>query len=455
MHMSALELMMSGVSSLSWPKRWLWLAVMAIALAGIFSIVLVIARTPQLQGIPMIADLFHVSLVVHVDLSVLVWFLAMFCFYAAILRARTGPKELPLFNVTSWSCMAAGMLLIALSPLYPEWTTIKSNYIPVITNVFFFFGVALVFCSVMIECIHTIWVRPLKGSAFIDKGIYGAVITSLMALAAFIATPLLLDVPLEGLAKYEVMFWAGGHVLQFTYVQIMMVSWCLMALLLGYVLPRSSTMLAIFAIGPVITLSSIYPFVVFDIHSQEFMDFFTQQMIVGGGVASAVLCAFLVWRSIRASVSEPNMRAVRGCFIMSILLFLFGGAFGLAIDGPNVRIPAHYHGSIVAVTLALMGIAYAILPAFGFEAVAEKRLAIWQPYLYGVGQLMHISGLAWSGGYGVLRKTVGDVGEGAWQVKAALGIMGGGGLIAIIGGLLFVIVMLRAFHKNGWKDLLS
>ena len=65
-----------------------------------------------------------------------------------------------------------------------------------------------------------------------------------------------------------------------------------------------------------------------------------------------------------------------------------------------------------------------------------------------MGQLMHIVGLVWSGGYGVQRKVAG-----AEQVLrstaeiAGMGLMGLGGLIAIIGGLLFVVVVLRAMRQ--------
>ena len=109
-----------------------------------------------------------------------------------------------------------------------------------------------------------------------------------------------------------------------------------------------------------------------------------------------------------------------------------------------MRIPAHYHGCIVGVTLALMGLVYHLLPQFGYRA-PSTRLATLQPVLYGTGQLMHIVGLVWSGGYGVQRKVAG-----ADQVLrtgaeiAGMGLMGLGGLIAVAGGLLFVVVVLSA-----------
>jgi hypothetical protein len=65
---------------------------------------------------------------------------------------------------------------------------------------------------------------------------------------------------------------------------------------------------------------------------------------------------------------------------------------------------------------------------------------------------MHIGGLAYSGGYGVLRKTPGSVANSLTpDVKIAMGIMGTGGLLAVIGGILFVVVMARAYGSGRGK----
>jgi hypothetical protein len=65
--------------------------------------------------------------------------------------------------------------------------------------------------------------------------------------------------------------------------------------------------------------------------------------------------------------------------------------------------------------------------------------------LYGGGQLLHIIGLVWSGGYGVQRKVAGsDQVLRTTQEVIGMGVMGIGGLIAVIGGVLFIIVILRA-----------
>jgi heme/copper-type cytochrome/quinol oxidase subunit 1 len=116
----------------------------------------------------------------------------------------------------------------------------------------------------------------------------------------------------------------------------------------------------------------------------------------------------------------------------------------LDVSGSNVTVPAHYHGSIVAVTLAFMGLTYHLLPRLGFREPVGRMVRL-QPVIYGLGQLFHVLGLAWSGGYGVQRKTAGAA-QGLESIEkiAGMGLMGLGGLIAIIGGVLFLVVVFRS-----------
>ena len=83
--------------------------------------------------------------------------------------------------------------------------------------------------------------------------------------------------------------------------------------------------------------------------------------------------------------------------------------------------------------------------------MALLRQAPWarlQPWLYGVGQLLHVGGLVWSGGYGVQRKVAGaEQGLRGFDQLAGMALMGLGGLIAILGGLLFLLIVLRAIAR--------
>src|SRR5690606_31998900 len=169
-------------------------------------------------------------------------------------------------------------------------------------------------------------------------------------------------------------------------------------------------------------------------------------MRLGGGLAIAPIALVDLLAIGPRRRLDPERRTLRAALLASMLLSVAGGVIGLAIDGNNVKIPAHYHGCIVGVTLALMGLVYHLLPQLGWRA-PQGRAAGLHPWLYGIGQLLHITGLVWSGGYGVQRKVAGSeqVLRSAGEV-AGMGVMGLGGMLAIIGGLLFVVVVLGAMR---------
>jgi heme/copper-type cytochrome/quinol oxidase subunit 1 len=176
---------------------------------------------------------------------------------------------------------------------------------------------------------------------------------------------------------------------------------------------------------------------------------FTRLMQFGNAIAAVPVGLGLLWALARERPGGQRLGAPGRALIASLVLFACGGVIGALISGVNTVIPAHYHGSIVGVTLALMGLTYHLLPALGFGRPAG-RLARWQPGLYGAGQLLHVAGLAISGAMGVQRKTAGSAQmlEG-WQAKAAMGVMGIGGLLAVLGGILFVVVVGRCLLARG------
>ncbi len=438
-------------------RWWLVIGVAALAVAGLFSIVLVVARTPSLAGLPLFARLFHESLVVHVNLSVLVWFLSMAMLWWSLLAASSGRKPfiaIPYLENAALIAFGGGALVMALSPLDASGGALMSNYIPVINNRIFFLGLALMLSGMGLMLLHLFLARPRRTPASgIDGALHfavsGSAIIAMLALLAFAWSFPLVPRGIEETRYYDMLFWAGGHLLQFVHAQVQMVGWLVLTLLLvGRLAIARGLLFGLFAVGPLAALFSLYAFLAFDAASMEFREFFTRLMIGVNGAAPSVLMIILAAALLRGRTRNPQHRAMLSCLAMSFLLFAFGGAFGAMIQGQNVTIPAHYHGSIVSVTLAFMGVAYLLLPRFGWREVGSWRLAFWQPIVYGVGQLIHISGLAWSGGYGVLRKTPGAL-EGGYtaSAKAAMGMMGAGGMLAIIGGLMFVIVMVRAMRR--------
>ncbi len=267
-------------------------------------------------------------------------------------------------------------------------------------------------------------------------------VASFFAIGALILSYLGINEGFEGQAYYDRLFWGSGHVIQFSHTQLMLVAWLWLASVSGAFLrlsPRVALILFILGLSPVLLVPIIY--LLFDVSSGNHLFWFMHLMKYGGALAAvpiglATLLAILEnWRP------TPGSEIERNALLFSVLLFGVGGIIGFMIKGSNVTIPAHYHGSIVGVTIAFMGMTYHMLPALGFRKV-HGRAARWQPGIYGTGQLIHIIGLAWSGGYGVQRKTTG-VEQGLEQFGQIVGIrlMGYGALISIIGGIMFLVIV--------------
>jgi len=226
----------------------------------------------------------------------------------------------------------------------------------------------------------------------------------------------------------------------------MVVAWLWIAAGLGQsstASPRALSAMFWVAALPLLAVPAIY--FTLPVGELAHMELFAKLMIWGHPyMAPLILVGFLsLWATRKAPAS-----GAKSAFIASFSLFAVGGVLAYMIQGVNVVIPAHYHGSTVGVTLAFMGLTYVLLPQLGFGAVAG-RMARWQPYVYGGGQLIHILGLAWSGGYGVQRKVAGaEQALTTLPQKIGMGMMGAGGLIAVIGGIMFVLVCLKLMLRK-------
>ncbi|MBK7043532.1 MAG: cbb3-type cytochrome c oxidase subunit I [Rhodanobacteraceae bacterium] len=429
-------------------RAWLWLGMAALIGSGLFAILLVVSRTPGLQSLFPVADFFRLALVVHVDLSVLVWFVAM---AGMIWSLNARSVALPLARLSLVLC-ALGTLGMLIAPFSGSSEALMANYIPVLDGHVFMTALVIFGLGSMLLVVQSMLAAPQPGRSpaalgAVQFGSNASAVAMAVALIAFAWSWVAMPETLSGKAYYEVLFWGGGHALQFSWTILMLLGWLWLAGACGgrvMLSPRLVVLMFVLALASVFVTP--YAYLAYDIASVEHRNLHTWAMRIGGGLAIApvmiaVILAMLPQRSLSAA-----QRPLRAALWSSMAIFALGGIIGVIIAGNNVRIPAHYHGSIVGVTLALMGLVYFLLPRLGYAA-PESRLARIQPTFYATGQALHILGLVWSGGYGVQRKVAG-----AEQVLrtpseiAGMGLMGLGGLVAIIGGLLFVVVVLRAMR---------
>ena len=424
---------------------WLLLALGSLVVGGLLTVVIVLSRTPFVQDIFPWTDIFHTALVVHVDMTVLVWFLAMAGVFWSINSKMSGAR----YGWLALTLCVAGSSILALSPFVGAGRPMMTNYIPILSGPVFFTGLILFGAGFLVLVVQgLVYSRPIgalvTGQGALRFGLYSALVSAMVAIAALTASYLLLPGTIEGERYYELLFWGGGHTLQFVHIQLMLVSWLWLATVSGItsrLTPRVVLFLFVIGLAPALLTVIAYRF---EVESGDHIQTMTWLMQYGGGLAALPIGLIILLNLVSSYRSEKGMSAERSSLLSSMILFGAGGIIGFMIQGSNVTVPAHYHGSIVAVTLAYMGVTYHILPLLGFQR-PTGRMVVLQPWFYGTGQLLHVIGLAWSGGYGVQRKTAGESqGLDAMEKVAGMGLMGLGGLIAVIGGILFLIIVYRS-----------
>ena len=432
-------------------RVWLWLGVLALLGSGLYVVFIVLSRTPYIEAIFPFVDFFKTALVVHVDLSVLVWFLA-FC---GVVWSLNGLERGAWWGWLAIGLMSAGAAIMFLAPFAGSARPLLSNYVPVLRQPLFLAGLGLVGAGAGIQVLRSLFLsRPVgpwaSGEAALRFGINTSIVAGAMALLAFVTTILQLPGGLDGTGYYEALFWGSGHVLQFVYTQLMLVVWLWLAQAAG-VRPRIGPrmVLLLFAWGMLGLLVTPLIYLSTAVGSVLHHRLFTWQMSFGGSLA-ALPIALAIFAGLPGRHRSQPLPALLHGLLWSIVLFGIGGILGFMINRSDVTIPAHYHGAIVGVTLGFMAMCYHLLPRLGF-ASPGRRSTLWQVHLYGFGQLLHVSGLAWAGAAGIQRKTAGaSQGLDNLERVAAMGLMGAGGIISITGGVMFLVIMLRCMGR--WRS---
>jgi cytochrome c oxidase subunit 1 len=428
-------------------KYWFWLGVVSLALAGLFAVLLVGARSPGFVNIMPYKEFFKTALIVHVNLSVFVWLTA----FTASLWSLTSNHD-SIMEKFYFSISCIGTALMSISPFLDEGNPLLNNYFPILENFYFELGLGLFALGLFLKNVSLlIFGLPKTGDVF-GFGVYVSGLITMTAFAHYLFSHNIISAPeIASLYNsedyYNRLFWAPGHILQYAYTQLIIIAWVLMAMVIGYVrVHKTGFLKAIFAVNFILVLPTFMVFNKYEITSFEFMNYFTKHMISGGGIAAVLAFAVLVYGFFRNKTTHhPSAIPIRNNLFWSIILFGAGGIIGMMITQENTKVPAHYHGSIVGVSIAVMGVAFYLMPKFGYGEITG-RLANWQGGLYGFGQLLHIIGFAISGGYGALRKTPAVMQS--FEGKLAMGMMGLGGLISIIGGLVFVVIIFKSIKSR-------
>jgi hypothetical protein len=312
----------AGPQAIRLARAWLGLGVLALALAGIFAILLVLARSPGLAGLFPTQGFFRTALVVHVDQSVLIWFLA----FAGVLWGLA-PGTRPAWSRLGLIAATLGCLLVAASPFLGASARELNNYVPVLDAPVFFVGLAL-FALGSLGQVAAYVAGALPRVRLADPLAVGsatAAVATLIAAASLVWS--WIDLAQTGTGtgmSYELLFWGPGHVLQFVYTQIMLVAWLWLARDLGHPMALSDRWLSALLILGVLPLLSV-PLIqaLYAPGTGEARLAFTRLTQFGNGLAVVplgLLVALALTRR-RGAPPDPKLRPQYRALTASLTLF--------------------------------------------------------------------------------------------------------------------------------------
>jgi hypothetical protein len=428
---------------------WLGLALGSLVVAGFFAMLAAFARTPVVHTF-FSGSQFQIALTSHVTFAFTVWFVA----FAGVLWVYVGWRSgYPLSTRASWAALAlaiAGSASMALPAFLASGKPYLNDYLPVIDHPLFWAGLALLGAGVSLQAGAYLLAAGLavlgrahrRDPVESPEGLAMAIgaLAVLAAAATFLRATAGVDPTVPFGYALRAVVWGGGHILQFLHVAGMIAGWLVaLAVALGAAPPARRVVRLL--------LATLAPFVV--AAGAAYLWWRPEALLVnhlitiltfgGLGVGAVPLLFMAVSAVATASRPLPWGSPLFGGTIVSFALFAIGGVMGLIGFTQDTRVPAHYHGMVGAVTLAYMALTPLLLALTGRRPLSE-RWARWQPYLYGVGLLGIMAGMHWAGGHGAPRKTFGFSWANA-QALIGMNLMGLGSVLALAGGLAFVINM--------------
>jgi hypothetical protein len=418
-------------SRVSLLRGWSVLAVASLALAGIFAILLVLSRIPGAEVVlPWPTAFFQKGLIVHVILSFAVWYLAVF---GCLSQISQNIESTPIEKI-SLGLAISGTILILIPALLDRGEPTLNNYIPIIIDPLYYTGLTLLMLGVLGG------ISPILTKTTTEPNLKGPVSIYIIAIIAFIIAIIQLsDQPLSH-DYNERLTWGGGHILQCLNVTLLIVAWSYLADIRQ---PNTPFKLAI-AWLIMTSLVGIIFYIIWPILDESQTEAFTHlQKALGPPV---LIFAVILIPALRQNLKTFSWQDPSTLSLWtSIILFASGGVLGFFVDGTDTRTPAHYHGVIGGINLAFVGLFYSIfLPQLG-RPIPTGKLITSQIIFYSVGQFLFILGMFIAGGMGAARKVMGtaiDMDSSIAVIAARIRDFGGG--LAIIGGILFIYVALRA-----------
>ncbi len=428
--------------------RWFAIAVLFLGVGVAFALSIGLSRTPfGYRYLP--ADFLYQAIGCHVILAIVFWLLSFtVAFWSIYFKGR----ELSI----SYILPLLGALCVTIAVFTEGHRAVANNYIPTIDHPIFFLGLVLFFAGFTINAFTFIKDSiAVLSSKFEDIDIVKFTLAISVPIALIMVAALLVSLLMFALGSeaaremifFERLFWIPGHIQQVLNGVLLIAVWYALKGAIGlecrgfrYMWFFNSMLftsaLILFAI----------PFV-FDPIARDAKVISEIVYAIGLGVP-----IFAHGVNVLRGLKRNGNRVQFISLVLSMAIYFFGIAIAYSGFGNDLRVPAHYHGAVTGLTLAMMGLSHHYLAGAKIKGFI-RRLGDLQPAVYGVGMILVISGLMVSGIFGAPRKTYGVSFATEPAVLVALTVMGIGTLLAVAGGILFVFYSSVSLFKGGSSDV--
>jgi cytochrome c oxidase subunit 1 len=468
-------------------------AVVFILIGGIMALLVALTRWQDVKLLP--PDLFYRFLTAH-GLDMLIFWIIFFeiaglYFGGAImLNARL---ITPFWGWVAFALMLAGAVLANVMVFAGQADVMFTSYVPLQANPLYYLGIILFAVgAILAVCVFfaTVVMAKVEGrySGSVPLVTYGLIVAAIIAMVTLLGGAItfiptffwslgLMQIDPE---VYRLTFWSIGHPSQQINLAAMVSIWYLLATLttgakpLNEKLSRTAFLLYILFIN----LGSVHHLLTdagFTVPFKIFNTSYAMYLAVLGSLIHAFSIPGAIEVALRKKGlnngvfewlrkgpwSEPGFSAA----ILSMFIFGFlGGTTGVLmgieqlaiINHNNLRMTGHFHATVVGgTTLAFMGITYYLLPLMTRRQLVGKKWASIQPIIFAVGMIIVIAGMIQAGAYGAPRR-VPDISYAGAPIPAVfsgltypmLALMGIGGLLAVAGGTIYVLVAVLTLLKG-------
>ncbi|UCG73201.1 MAG: cbb3-type cytochrome c oxidase subunit I [Chromatiales bacterium] len=462
-------------------------AIVFLAIGGLFGILVAFTRWPAVHLLP--ADWFYLALTAHGLDVLLVWIIffeiALMYFASAVLLGSR--LAAPKFAWAGFALMLVGALITNVVVLQGDSSVMFTSYVPMRAAPSFYLGLILFAVGALIGCFVFFGTLVVAKSEQTYQGsiplvTFGAMTAAIIAVFTIVSGAIIL-IPTwlwsYGLIAnidpivYKLVWWGMGHSSQQINVSAHVAVWYAIAALVFGAKPLSEKVsrMAFLMYILFLQLASAHHMLVEPGLSSEWKIFNTSYAMYLAVVGSMVH-GMTVPGSIEAAQRKNGFDkglfewlrkapwgnpAFSGMFLSLVMFGFIGGISGVVMGVEQINlimhntlyVPGHFHGTVVAgTTLAFMAMTYVLVPLIFRRELILKSWARAQPYVFGIGVAGNSLFMMGAGTLGVSRRH--------WDITFAdaplpfdypgaaflmMGLNGVSAILALLGGLMFVIVI--------------